>query len=340
MQNRHIVASARGGPEALRVAEDPAPSPGPGEALVRVTAAGVSYGDVLQLAGVIPGTPKPPYVPGYDITGVVAEVGPGVDGVAPGQPVTALVREGGYASLASVPADRLVPVPPGTEDVPVAGAVLNYFIAYQMLHRVARAQPGQHVLVHGAAGGVGIAVLQLCRLAGIECHGTASAGKHPVVREHGGHPIDYRKEDFALVARDLPAGGFDAVLDPIGGYEHWRRSYIALRKGGILIAYGQNAALRDGKARSLEGAIGFLGGLVVPKLIPDGKSTIFYNAWSLEKSHPEAYREDLSEVLWLLANGEVKPVIDQTLPLPEAARAHELLEERKVVGKIVLTVGD
>ncbi len=336
MRSRQISVEKIGGPEVLRIRTRELPPPGPGEALVRVVASGVSFGDILLRVGVIPGGPKRPFTPGFDVTGVVEAVGEGVADLRPGQRVTALVRSGGYAEYATVPASRLVPVPDGVDLVEVAASALNYFIAYQMLHRLAEARPGKRIIVHSAAGGVGTAVLQLARLAGVECYGTCSAAKQDIVTKYGGYPIDYRSQDFVPLMRALPGGGVDAALDPIGGTHFWR-SYRALRRGGKLIAYGQSQAFQDGRARKPVGVLGFLGGIVLPKLVPDGRSTTFYNAWSLEKSRPHAYREDLTAVLRLLAAGKIEPVLARILPLDEAAEAHRLLENAAVAGKIVLT---
>jgi NADPH:quinone reductase-like Zn-dependent oxidoreductase len=340
VRSRSISVVRRGGPEVLVPTERELPAPhGPGQALVRVIAAGVSYGDILLRVGVIPGGPRPPFTPGFEIVGVVEAVGDDVVGPRPGQLVMALLRSGGYTDLLTMPADRLVPVPDGVDPTDVAALGLNYFIAHQMLHRIAGVRSGDPVLVHGAGGGVGIAFLQLGRLAGVELHGTASAAKHPLVREHGGQPIDYQAEDFVAVMRARTGDGVSAVFDPIGG-NHFRRSYRALRRGGKMIAYGQSDAMRDGKARRRVGAWGMLGGIVAPMLRPDGKSAVFYNAWSLEKSQPEAYRADCEAILRLLAEKQVRPVIAETLPLEDAAKAHEMLERGHVTGKIVLTCGD
>jgi NADPH:quinone reductase-like Zn-dependent oxidoreductase len=337
VRSQYISAARRGGPEVLQPRERDLPSPPPGQVLVRVAAAGVSYGDVLLRVGVIPGGPRPPFTPGFEVAGTVAAVGAGVAGLRHGQPVAALLHSGGYTDLLLVPASRLVPLAPGIDLVEAAAALLNYFIAYQMLHRVARAESGQPILVHGAAGGVGIAFLQLGSLAGLEIHGTASAGKHDLVRDLGGHPIDYRAEDFVAVVRSRTRGaGVAAAFDPIGG-SHFLRSYRAVRRGGKMIAYGQSSAMRDGKARMRAGAWGMLSGIVAPKLIPDQRSAVFYNAWSLEKRQPDAYRDDLSHVIRLLASGQIRPVVAETLPLAQAAKAHELLESSAVRGKIVLT---
>ena len=226
---------------------------------------------------------------------------------------------------------------------------LNYFIAYQMLHRVAQVQSGQRILVHGASGGVGLAFLQLAEhIGGVTVFGTASAANLDVVRRHGAVAIDYRNQDFANVVRGTvnqdgtanaataydKDGTVDAVFDPIGGTHFWR-SYSVLRNGGRMVAYGQNDALRDGKPNMLIGAIGFLGGIVLPKLRPDGRKTGFYNAWALEKSHPEAYQEDLAEVLNLLSADKIAPRSVRKAPLRDIEQVFEEIE-RGVTGKIVL----
>lgn len=337
MRSQQMTVTRIGPPEAIQVRSGEIPSPAPGQVLVRVEAAGVSYGDILLRAGVIPGGPKPPFVPGHDLAGVVEQIGDGVTSVVPGQAVVALLRTGGYSQRLSVPAELLVPRPEGTAAVQSAAVALNYFIAYQMLHRVAALHAGDRILVHGASGGVGIAFLQLGRLAGIECYGTASAAKQQVVRRFGGHPIDYRNQDFRQVIRGLPGGAVDAAFDPIGGPGHFRRSYSVLRRGGILVAYGQSAALVDGKASRRVLGLGFLGGLVLPKLVPDGRRTRFYSAWSLDKRQPQAYRQDLAAVLSLLVQGSIQPVVAKTMPLREAAAAQRLLQDGSVTGKIVLT---
>ncbi|WP_018681523.1 zinc-binding dehydrogenase [Actinokineospora enzanensis] len=316
----------------LAVRETELPEPGPGEATVRIEAAGVSYGDLLQQRGVIPGTPKPPYVPGFDLVGKVERVGPGAGGVHTGQRVAALVRVGGYGEALNVPVERLLPVPDGVEPVSVAAASLNYFIAHQMLHRVARIERGGKILVHGASGGVGFAFLQLAALiGGVEVWGTASAMNADLLRAHGATPIDYRTEDFTRV---VPRG-IDAAFDPVGG-RHFRASHSLLRRGGVMVGYGQNDVLRGDRKNMLVGAVGFLGGIVLPKLVPDGRRTMFYNAWSLEKAQPHAYREDLAAVLGLVARGLVGPKAVTVLPLADAAEAFAALREPGH-GKLVLT---
>jgi synaptic vesicle membrane protein VAT-1 len=323
------------GPGSLKVRDSEVPEPAAGEVRVRVEAAGVSYGDLLFQRGVVPGGPKPPFTPGCDLTGIVESIGDGVEGLNVGQRVTALVVSGGYSGAVNLPAARLVPVPDGLDAVKVASVTLNYFIAYQMLHRVAQVKSGQAILVHGASGGVGLAFLQLAAGIGdVKVWGTSSAGNSELVRQHGAIPIDYRDQDFFRVVRKS-GGKLDAVFDHIGGAQ-FIRSYRLLRRGGALVAYGQNAALRNGKPSVLVGAVGFLGGIAAPKLIPDGRKTVFYNAWALEKTAPDAYREDLTGVLALLSAGTIAPRQVTVLPLSEADRAFQALEQG-VTGKLVLS---
>jgi len=349
MQTTQVYAVNRDTTNCLEVRTEQIAEPPAGHVRIRVEAAGVSYGDLLFQRGVVPGGPKPPFVPGCDLTGVVESVGAGVTGLEPGQRVTALVVSGGYSSAVNLPAERVVPVPEGVDPASVAAVTLNYFIAYQMLHRVAQVTSGQRILVHGASGGVGLAFLQLAEhIGGVTVFGTASAANLDVVRRHGAVAIDYRNEDFANIVRGSVAeggelnqwtafdkkGSVDAVFDPIGGTHFWR-SYGVLRPGGRLVAYGQNDALRNGKPNMRIGTIGFLGGIILPKLRPDGRKTGFYNAWALEKSQPQAYREDLTEILNLLSADKIAPRSVRTVAMSDIEQVFADLE-RGVSGKIVL----
>lgn len=313
------------------------PEPGPGQVRVKMLAAGVSYGDVLARAGAVPDAPKPPFTPGFDITGIVDKLGAEVSAPGVGEQVTALLNAGGgYAEYACLPVDRLVSVPEGVDAVQSAAAVLNYFVAYQMLHRVAEVKPAHRILVHGAAGGVGSALVRLAIRAGVECYGTASESKHHLVSAQGAVPIDYH--DFVRRIRSLTADGVDAVFDPIGGL-NFLRSYRSLRAGGHLIAYGVSQAFKNGRRNRLT-AIGSFLSVKLLGLLPTRKAATFYTASSLEKTQPAAYREDLTAVLELLARKEIQPLVAERLPLAEAALAHELLSRSSVSGKIALTCAD
>lgn len=322
------------GPDSLRLVPGKIAEPPGGYARIRVEAAGVSYGDLLFQRGVVPGGPKPPFTPGCDVTGVVESVGPGVANVAPGQRVTALLTSGGYSTALNVPAVRLIPVPAGLDPVRVAAVMLNYFIAHQMLHRVAQVRSGQRILIHGASGGVGLAFLQLTALIGdVASWGTASAGNLDLVRDNGAIPIDYANSDFGRIVA-AAGGSLDAVFDHIGG-THFLQSYRLLRRGGCLVAFGQNAALRHGKPSMAVGAVGFLGGIAAPKLLPDGRRTLFYHPGLLLKTHPRAYHEDMTAVLALLAEQRISPRSITTFPLRDAGKVFCLLEGG-AGGKLVL----
>ena len=334
MRNRRAVITRRGGPEALAVVEDDLPDPGPGEVQVRVLASGVAFGDVLKRRGLIPGMPRHPYTPGYDLVGVVEKAGAGVEGLKEGDRVAAYVVNGANAERANVAADLPVVVPPGPGDAEALCLVLNYVTAWQMLHRVAEMRPGQRLLVHGAAGGVGQALLQLARLAGAIAYGTASKPKHDVVARFGGVPIDYRAEDFVRRVLDLSGGGVDAVFDPVGGKHLWR-SWRALRPGGTLVSYGISSGLSKGRGEIL--LIFFLMALL--KLRPGGPRVRFYGIGTSDCSTKETIRADLAALLALLAERKLEPVVAARLPLSEARKAHDLVEHGRLAGKVVLVPG-
>jgi NADPH:quinone reductase len=330
-KNLRVVITAPGGPEVLKLVEDDLPAPSPGQVRVKNLASGVAYADVLMRHGLYPKTPPFPFAPGYDIVGDIDALGPGVSQFSLGQRVAALTMTGGYARYTLVPAEHLVPVPNQLDPAEAVSLVLNYVTAYQMLHRLAKLREGQRLLVHGAAGGVGTAALQLGKITGLQMFGTASKPKHELVTSLGALPIDYRSENFVERISQLAPGGVDCVLDPIGG-KNWLASYRCLRSGGTLACYGASSAVAEGK---LSAGIGFAT-LGLLKLIPDGKRVYWYNIKTLRDSHPDWFREDLSKLFELLAGRKIQPVIAAKLPLREAARANEMLEKAQVSGKIVL----
>src|SRR2546428_13730727 len=243
MRHTRIIVSHYGGPDALRVVEEECPEPKDGEVRVRVLAAGVSLPDLLMREGVHPETPRLPFTPGWDLIGVVDKVGAGISGIEPGQIVAALPIRGAYAEFVCLPQRELVPVPSGLDAAEAVSLVLNYVTGYQMLHRSARVRPGQRVLIHGAAGGVGTALLQLGRVAGLEMYGTCSSRGASAVSDLGGIPIDYRQQDFEEEMHRLTSEGVDVVFDGIGGTHIWR-SRKALRPAGRGAAYGLTSLLR------------------------------------------------------------------------------------------------
>src|SRR6476661_1694449 len=237
-RNRVVQVGRFGGPDELEVVDAPLPTAGRGEVRVRVLASSVQYTDVLIRRHLYPQTMhrRPPFVLGYDVVGEIDQLGDGVSGLQLGDRVADLTVLGSNAAYRTLRADHLTRVPAGVDAAEAATLILSWTTAYQLQHRAARVQRGQRVLVHGAAGAVGQALLVLGRLAGLELWGTARGEHAALVRELGATPIDYQREDFTRV---LP-GGFDVVFDGIGE-DDYRRSFAALKPGGLLCAYGYTA---------------------------------------------------------------------------------------------------
>ncbi|HET9298847.1 MAG TPA: medium chain dehydrogenase/reductase family protein [Candidatus Polarisedimenticolaceae bacterium] len=343
MTHRRFVVAHYGGPEALQLVEENCPEPKPGEVRVRVLAAGVSLPDLMMREGIHPETPKVPFTPGWDLVGVVDRLGRGSTGLAPGQIVAALPIHGAYAEYVCLPQKDLVPVPPGLDAAEAVSLILNYVTAYQMLHRSVKLGPGKRALIHGAAGGVGSALLQLGRLIGLEMYGTCSARGAAAVSELGGIPIDYREKDFVEEIHRLTGDGVDVVFDGIGGSHLWR-SRRALRPGGRVVAYGLTGAMKAGRLASGRSGgrhrfrpIAMFGMYSAGSwVLPGRKRVVPYSIQWLERMKPALFRQDLLVLFDLLREGKIRPVIACRLPLAEARRAQELLGEGGVTGKIVL----
>jgi NADPH2:quinone reductase len=343
---KRVVVDRFGGPEVLRVVEGEDPRPGPGEVRVRVLAAGVSFTDALIRAGTYLGGPKPPFTPGYELVGVVEELGPGCERLREGDRIGALTVWGADAERVCVPEKYAVEVPEDLDPAEVVSLVFPYMTAYQMLHRTARVQPGETVLVHGAAGRVGRAALELGAAAGLRLFGTCSARDRIAVEWLGAVAIDYRNEDFLARVRELTGGeGVDVVLDGIGGRVSLR-SFRALRlgdqikgdPGGRLITMGNYNTMVQGR-KSWRGwlewwpamAITWLWGTLSPR-----RRVMGYRVQKLRIHHQDWFREDFAALLELLRAGKIHPVVAERLPLSDARRAHEMLERSAAKGKLVL----
>jgi NADPH2:quinone reductase len=343
VRHTRIIVAHYGGPEELQVVEEECPEPKAGEVRVKVLAAGVSLPDVMARAGVHPETPPVPFTPGWDLVGAVDRLGAGVSGVEPGAIVAALPIHGAYAEYVCLPRDEFVPVPSGLDAAEAVSLVLNYITAYQMLHRSIHVKSGQRALIHGAAGGVGTALLQLARLAGLETYGTCSSRGAATVSELGGTPIDYQLQDVVKEIHHLTGEGVDAVFDPIGGSHLWH-SRKALRPGGSVVGYGLRTSLRgEGLASSrpdrrqrFRGTALFAAYIAGSWLLPGRRRVVPYSIQTLKRMKPTWFREDLGVLLDLLQKQKVRPLIAHRFPLAEARRAHELLEKGGVAGKIVL----
>jgi NADPH:quinone reductase len=343
MRQTRIIVTHYGGPDALQVLEEECPEPKRGEVRVRVLAAGVSLPDIMAREGIHPETPLVPFTPGWDLVGVVDRLGEGVSGIEPGQIIAAMPISGAYAEFVCLLQRELVPMPAGLDDAEAVSLVLNYITAYQMLHRSAKVRPGQRALIHGAAGGVGSALLQLGRLAGLEMYGTCSSGGASAVSGLGAIPIDYQHRDFVEEIHRLTTEGVDVVFDSIGGSHIWR-SRKALRSGGTVVAYGLTGSLRGGRLASGRSghrhryrAIAIFGLYIAGGwLLPARKRVVPYSIQTLKRLKPTWFRQDLIALLDLLKQRRIKPLVAQRFPLAEARHAHELLGKGGVIGKVVL----
>lgn len=333
MSYQRIVLRATGGPEQLQLVEEATlPEPGPGEARVRVLAAGAGFTDTIIRRGNYPAVrDKPPFTPGYDVVGVVDALGPGVEGLQLGQMVADMPVIGGYTQYLVRPASRLVSVPDGLDPADVVCLPLSYLTAWQMLKRIARVQADERILIHGASGAVGTALLELGQLLDLQMLGTSQRSKFDVLERYGCMPIDYRNDDF--VAHAQAYGGVDVVFDAIGG-AHWSRSMRCLRRGGRLIGYGaQNIARGEESVAPV--LAGFFKLFVWWKLWP-GRHTSFYNIQSRREKHPDQFKADLGELFALLADGAIMPLIAGRWPLADAAKVHEGIDAGEFRGKCVL----
>ena len=336
MVYQRVVISKFGPPDVLELVQEETrlePEPGPGQVRIKVLASGVAFTDTMIRKGQYPGIKqKPPFSPGYDLVGIVDKLGEGVTDLALGERVAELTVTGAHSEYLCLDADDLVSVPDSLDPAKAVSLVLSYVTAYQMLHRVADVQPGKRILVHGAGGAVGSATLQLGQLLGLDMYGTASRPKHDLVSSLGATPIDYKREDFVERIAEETGDGVDAAFDPIGG-EYFKRSFQTLRRGGKLVAYGfYNAIMGEGGSVPLD----FIR-LQLWNLLPNGRSTAFYSIGPWRKNHADWFRQDLSELFRLLAEGEIEPIIWKRISLDQVAQAHKMIEQAVPQGKIILT---
>ncbi|MFD7436283.1 medium chain dehydrogenase/reductase family protein [Streptomyces sp. NPDC059861] len=341
MKATEVVLPAVGEPESLELRVRDLPKPGPGQALVRVEASGVTFAEQQMRRGKYYDMPKFPFVPGYDLVGVVEELGSPESGpVTVGQRVAALTKTGGWADHVLLDAADLVPVPQGITAAEAETLVTNGATAWRMLFRTAKVRGGDTVLVHGANGGVGSLLVQLARSSGIHVIGTASARNQEAVATMGATPVDYRGDVPARV-RELAPGGVAAVFDHVGGRsvdDSWR----LLAPGGTLVSYG-SASTRDRTGSGTVAVLKLVAKLATWNALPNGRHAYFFNLWAGKARRPERYRaqlrEDLTRIFGLLGAGAIETRIDRIYPLREAAAALRHAESGTVVGKVVIAPG-
>jgi NADPH:quinone reductase-like Zn-dependent oxidoreductase len=339
MSWQHIRITHFGGPEVLELAEQPTiPEPGVGEVRIKILAAGTGFTDSFIRRGRYPDFKGPlPFTPGYELVGVVDKNGTGVDAVREGELVADLCVVGGYAQYAIRPARFLVPVPDGVDPAEAVCIPLAYLTAFQMLTRYRQLPRGATILVIGASGTVGTALLDLARHLGLKAIGTSSAANLATVERFGAAAIDYRVGDFVASVRGLTGGaGVEAAFDAIGG-AHFGRSFACLAPGGLLVGYGSQtmAVGREGLASAALGLarLKLWGAL---SLLFGGRRALFYSITTRRSTHPEEFKADMATLFELLRNGAIHPVVIDRLPLAAAREVHVRIDAGGQGGKIVL----
>jgi NADPH:quinone reductase-like Zn-dependent oxidoreductase len=335
---KQVVTTANGDVEVLRVQEAPDPKPGKGEVVIQVKAAGLNFADILARQGLYPDAPKKPCVMGYEVAGLVEAVGEGVNPNLFDQAVVALTRFGGQAEKIAVSADQIFEKPESLSFEQAAAIPVNYLTAYALLYVMGSLQPNEAVLIHNAGGGVGLAALDIAKRIGATTFGTASPGKHQFLRERGlDHPIDYRNQDWLPVLKKLTNNrGVELVIDPLGG-AHWKKSYAALRHTGRLGMFGVSVASANG----LKGKLKLLKAAVqMPRFHPLGLLNKNRGVFGLNLGH--MWHEPEKVAIWMrvlldgVSEGWVRPFVDKAFPFAQVGDAHNYVEARKNIGKIVL----
>ena len=326
MRYKSVIVTKRGGPEVLQVIENNLREPSLREVRIKVLAAPVCLPDVTARYGLTPFCPRVPFTPGYAVIGTIDAIGKEVTNVAVGDRVAALTAFGGYAEYLYWEAERLIPVPTSLDPAKAIPLILNYIVAYQIMHRATKVKAGDKILIIGASGGIGTALLQLGKLAGLKMYGIASKSKHSILTEYGAIPIDYRTQDFVEVIRQEEPQGLDAVFDGMAG-DYFGRSYSLLRRGGTLVGYGN--------PQSTKGMLKFLGQIILFNLLPDGKSARPYST-GMSRFDWHSFLDDWAQLFKLLEEGKIDPVVAARFPILEASKANSLLESGQVIGNIVL----
>ena len=330
-RNRVVRVARFGGPEGLEVIDAPVPMAGRGEVRVRVLASSLNYTDVQIRRRLYWRTAhrRPPFVIGYDVVGEIDQLGADVSGFRLGDRVADMTVLGSNATYRTLEVDALARVPAGVDAAEAATLILSWTTAYQLLHRAARVKRGQRVLVQGAAGAVGQALLTLGKMAGLELWGTARGEQAGLVRELGATPIDYQRED---VTRVLP-GGFDVVFDGVGE-DGYRRSLAALKPGGLLCAIGYAAGVRA--PRSVPAVLVSVARVYLWRFLRGHRHARFYSINVMRARHPDWFKSDLEHLFRLLATGDIRPRVAHRISFDEVVEAHRHLEAGRLEGKLVL----
>lgn len=325
-------------PSGLQIETTAIPAPGPGQFLVRIEATGVSFAEQSMRRGRYYGQPAFPFTPGYDLVGEVLAAGEGANGNLIGRRVATMTKTGAWTGHAVVEARDTVEVPDGVTPEDAETVVVNGVTAWQMLHRAARVEPGQTILLFGANGGVGGILIQLAKDHGVRVIGAASPRHHDALRAAGVIPVDYADPDLAATVRELAPTGVDAVFDNVGG-ETTRVAFSLLARGGTLVTYSIISAVSGGGSL-VAPFVKAIGQAMLWSALPNGKRATFYDLWAGHRFRPLRFRRrlesDLGHVFELLRRGTIRANIAARFPLSEAVAALELAESRTLNGKVIL----
>lgn len=329
-----------GPPEVLQVFEQPDPDPGPGEVCIAVRAIGINFADIMARMGLYPDSGKPPFVTGYECSGVIEKVGTGVEQFKEGDQVIGMKNFGCYANRVVTSASMVFPIPANMDQVKAGAFPVTYLTAWHSLVYVGNLHRGERILIKNAGGAMGTASVQIALLRGAEIFGAASPGKHEFLKELGvHHTIDYRADNWEEVVKEMTGGeGVEMIFDPVGG-RSLKKAFELLAHTGRLICYGVSSAAQ-GKARRLVPALWEIMG--TPKFSPIKMMNKNRGVFGVHIGHLwhryEILQEEMQILIDLLEQGKLDPVIDSTFPLEKAAEAHNYIQERKNFGKVVLTV--
>jgi len=326
MKYKNVVLTKRGGPEVLQISQNELLPPKDDQVQIKILACGLGRTDVAMRYGYYPFAPKIPFVPGYEIVGRVESVGHKVTEFSIGDTVAALTVYGGYSEYIYLEQQHLVKVPEVLDAGEAVALVLNYTTAYQMLKRTANVRQGNRILITGASGGVGTALLDLGRLEGLKMYGTASNQKHETIRKYDAVPIDYKSQDFVEFIHEREPGGLDVVFDGIAG-ANIGRSFSLLCKGGKLVEYGYP---------NFSGMLQGVFKVMLLNSLPNGRKAESYGISGSYKKNRTIVLEDLATLFNLLKEKKIKPMISRRMPLLDASEANRILESGSVTGKIVL----
>ncbi len=339
---QQVIITRHGGPEVLHVRETAEPQLKSGDVLIDVQFSGINFADLLMRMGLYPSAPKPPFTPGYEVSGVIAKVGSTENDELLGKSVAALTKFGGYSSKVVVKKDRLIALSDGIDMALAAAMPVVYLTSYVMLSLQAHLQKDEWVLIHNIGGGVGLAAVELSRMIGANIIGTASVGKHDRLREKGiHHLIDYNTEDFVARVKEITEGkGVDVIIDPIGG-ENLKKSYKALGSFGRLVVFGFSKAASGPRRKVLHLLKEYI---KTPKFSPiqlmGHNKGVFGCHLGMVMDRQELLQECMQKLMSYFQSGDINPHVDRVFPLNRVTDAHQYIMDRRNFGKVLLAADD